>query len=188
MRKKLIGIGSALAMTLLSASAASALTVGGAGYVGLIIDGIPSNPADEVNYINGLIKLAPGSPTVDCPSPGDTEDCNRQGSTIPSASLPVANLTLASKVETGNLTTFNPGDYEYVLAKYGNDGSYVWYLVGSPGPFTLPSNFLGTTGSAISHYSLYNATGTSVPDGGTTAALLGLSLVGLGMLRRRINL
>ena len=190
MRKKLISIGSALALMLLSASTASALTVGDMFFVGTIIDGVPASPQDEINYINSLIQVAPN--TLDATCNLDTDEaCDRTLSNQFAANtLPVANLTLAQKVETGS-TTFTAGDYEYVLAKYGSGpsggGSYVWYIGTLDGTQSLPATF-GTGGLAISHYSLYNATVTNVPDGGTTAALLGLSMVGLGMIRRRFNL
>ena len=190
MRKKLIAIGSALALTLLSGSAASALTVGDAFFVGTIIDGIPASPQDEINYINSLIQVAPNTLDPQCNLDTD-EACDRTGSNqFPANTLPQANLTLAQRVETGTLTSFTAGDYEYVLAKYGSGqsggGSYVWYIATLDGTQTLPATF-GTGGPGISHYSLYNAT-VSAPDGGTTAALLGLSMVGLGMIRRRFNL
>ena len=188
MRKRLITIGSALALTLASGSAASALTVGDARYVGAIIDGIPASPADEVNYINSLIQVAPG--VLDSACNLDTDEaCDRTLSTL-AGPLPTAEITSAVKVESGTLTSFSPNGYEYVLAKYGSGqsggGSYVWYIGGLVADQTLPANF-GAGGPGISHYSLYNATGTSVPDGGATAALLGLSMVGLGMIRRRFN-
>ena len=186
MRKKLTAIGAALALTLLGASTASALTIGDANYVGVIIDGIPSSPTDEVNYINSLIQVAPN--TLDPACNLDTDEaCDRTLSNQFAANtLPTTSLANAAKNETGS-TTFNANGYEYVLAKYGNDGSHVWYIAGMTGNQTLPTNFNGTTGSGLSHWSLYNATGTSVPDGGATAGLLGLAMVGLGVIRRRIN-
>ena len=192
MRKKLTAIGSALALTLLSASGASALTVGDAFYVGVIIDGVPASPGDEVNYINSLIQVAPNTLDPTCNLDTD-EACDRTGSNQFAANtLPTANLTGAVRVETGTLTSFTAGDFEYVLAKYGSGpsggGSHVWYIATLDGTQTLPANFGGAGTPGISHYSLYNGTTTTVPDGGTTAALLGLSMVGLGMIRRRINL
>ena len=192
MRKRLIAIGSALALTLLSSSAASALTVGDAFYVGVIIDGIPASPGDEINYINSLIQVAPNTLDPTC-NLDTSEACDRTLSNQFAANtLPLANLTLAQRVESGTLTSFTAGDYEYVLAKYGSEqsggGSHVWYIATLDGTQSLPALFGGTGTPGISHYSLYNGTVTTVPDGGTTAALLGLSMVGLGLIRRRINL
>ena len=83
---------------------------------------------------------------------------------------------------------FTAGDYAYILAKYGQAGrwgSHIWYIGALDGSHSVPSNI---GGNDLSHYSLYNADQFDVPDGGTTAALLGLSMVGLGMIRRRFNL
>ncbi len=130
MRKKLTAIGSAFALTLLSASGASALTVGDAFYVGVIIDGVPASPGNEINYINSLIQVAPN--TLDPTCNLDTEKhAIAQGAT----SLPLTRCrprisTGAVRVETGTLTSFTAGDFEYVLAKYGSGpsggGSHVW--------------------------------------------------------------
>jgi hypothetical protein len=189
MRKKLIAIGSALALTLLTASTASALAYGDANYVGAVIDGIPPNDSNEPLYVNSLIQVAPGvnDPTCNLIT---SERCDRTGSTLAIA-LPAVDLTGQSKVESGLNLSILVNGWEYVSAKYGNEGIYVWYI-GNLNPastFTLQQSFGPTGGgTGISHYTLYNAGGTTVPDGGTTAALLGLSMVGLGMIRRRINL
>jgi hypothetical protein len=48
-------------------------------------------------------------------------------------------------------------------------------------PCTGPSN-----DGADSFLGFAQSTGTAVPDGGTTVALLGLGMVGLGVVRRRL--
>lgn len=83
---------------------------------------------------------------------------------------------------------FGPIDsslYSYVLAKYGNV-AYVYYLGDlAPGEYTLDLKYGGPTGNGLSHVSWFSAPGTSVPDGGTTALLLGLGLVGMSFIARR---
>ena len=189
MRKKLLTIGSALALTLLGASTTSALTIGDANYVGVILDGIPPSDALEPVYVNALIEVAPGGFEADCVN---DEDCDRTDSTLAIA-LPPVDLTGQSKTSTPNELSGNVlvNGWEYISGKYGSLGIHVWYI-GNLAPtdtVTLPPKFGGTTGpGGLSHYTLYNANQFDVPDGGTTAALLGLSLVGLGVIRRRINL
>ena len=192
MRKKLLAISSALALTLLSASTTSALTIGDANYVGVVIDGIPPNDANEPLYVNSLIEVAPGAFDGTC-NYVTSEDCDRTNSTLAIA-LPAVDLTGQSKTNVANELSGNVlvNGWEYISGKYGNFGIHVWYI-GNLAPtdtVTLPQKFGGgTTGpGGLSHYTLYNANQFDVPDGGTTAALLGLSLVGLGMIRRRINL
>lgn len=81
-------------------------------------------------------------------------------------------------------------DTRFLLVKDGN-ATPAWYLfnltaLGWNGTDTLNlANFWPNQG-AISHVSLYGG-GTSVPDSGTTVALLGASLLALGMLRRRFS-
>jgi hypothetical protein len=187
MRKRIVTFGAALAL-LMSASAASALTVGDPRYVGAVIDGVPPSEANELLYINSLIMVAPGVVDPTC-NLAPTEICDRSLSTL-AGPLPAANSTGLVRNETGS-NTFNATGFEYVIAKYGSGpsggGSYVWYIADLGAGQTLPTNF-GTGGPGLSHYTLFNATTTTVPDGGATAALLGLSMVGLGMLRRRFNL
>jgi hypothetical protein len=82
--------------------------------------------------------------------------------------------------------------WDYVMAKYNgpNGGWVLWYIGGNA--VTLPAtsddmweNPSGE-GFAISHYTTFNRT-TTVPDGGTTLALLGVALGGLGLIRRRFS-
>ena len=192
MRKKLLAIGSALAMTLMCASTASALaidlTVGDANFVGTVIDGIPPNDANEPLYVNSLIEVAPGAFDDEC-NYVNSEDCDRTLSTLAIA-LPAVPLTGQLKTETDEANNVLVNGWAYISGKYGNDGIRVWYIgnLAATDTVTLPTNFNGTTGPALSHWTLYTADQFDVPDGGTTAALLGLSLVGLGMIRRRFNL
>jgi len=152
-------------------SAAISMTISNSYYVGSINDGIP--PSGEAGYINALITLAPNT--------GDTvigsEIYNRFGSTL--VGLPmVTGVTV--KDETGGLT-INTMGWTYVLGKYdaSQAGSLVWYLGGTVDEVTLPATY---NGKALSHISLYNL----VPDGGSGVALLGIALVGIDYLRRKL--
>ncbi len=77
----------------------------------------------------------------------------------------------------------------YLIGKYdaGNAGTVVWYVGGLTGEVTIPQNFLGGTQFGLSHWSLYRGEGTTVPEGGSTLALLGLVLLGVHLLRRSAN-
>ena len=184
MREKLTAIGAGLALTLLSSSAASALTITDMRFVGTVVDGVPSSEANEVNYINSLVTQALGT-TVAC-TLEPTEQCIRSSNVLP---LTLANSTDFTKDQTG-APFFVAGSFEYIIAKYGSaqsdGGEYVFWIAGLTGPQTLPTTF-GPGGPALSHFSRVNATATTVPDGGATAALLGLGMAGLGVIRRRIS-
>jgi hypothetical protein len=159
----------------------SALTIGDAYYIGRINDGIPANPADEVSYINTLITLAAGANPIQIPA-GTGETYDRLSSTLVT-SFPTAVTTGSFKSGDNPSTTVNVSGFTYLLGKYDQDtaGSYVWYVGGLTGNQTLPAT---AEDRALSHYSLYNP-GTSVPDGGSTIALLGGALVLLAGISRR---
>jgi hypothetical protein len=82
------------------------------------------------------------------------------------------------------------GAYNYIFMHWGGpntDSTYknpqLYYLNGvNTWTFTAPLN--GTQVYGLSFYSLYSPT-TSVPDGGATAALLGVGLLALAGLARR---
>lgn len=76
------------------------------------------------------------------------------------------------------------GSGTFSLSSPIDASTYVfWVYNGAPewgsGPFVGTLTFLGVTESGGS------GGGTSVPDGGSTMALMGLGLLGLGALRRR---
>jgi hypothetical protein len=107
-----------------------------------------------------------------------------------------------------------PAGWDYVLAKFGGGqnggGDVVWYLGGEG--MTLPANSLGMgwttpakaalpnkknngtnndtsteTAFGLSHFTLYSEHQRDVPDSGATVALLGMGMVGLGMMRRKLS-
>lgn len=166
------------AVLMLFGTAANALALGDADYVGLINDGIPSSPAAEVGYINNLITLAPGT--------GDTvigtETYNRISSTLVGP-LPVAELAGAIKDESEGVVSLDATGFEYVLAKYdaAQAGSLVWYMEGGFSGVVTPQATLN--GLGLSHISAYNAT-TRVPEP-TSLTLLGGCLIALAFIGRR---
>jgi VPDSG-CTERM motif len=80
------------------------------------------------------------------------------------------------------------GGYEYLLMKW--DGKDVYYdISGLTGEITVTNDLVSNQAGVVqnlSGYKLFDSS-TSVPDGGSTAALLGSALVAFGMLRRRFN-
>jgi hypothetical protein len=78
------------------------------------------------------------------------------------------------------------GTYTYLFAKYDgpNYGSEVWYVRNLSGIITIPET---AGGYGLSGWTLFGPGGQGVPDGGTTAMLLGTELGALGMARRNIK-
>ena len=72
------------------------------------------------------------------------------------------------------------------LGKFGNE-SWVWELTAGE-TFAIPQTYSDqdNEGGGLSHYSVFNkgTTTTRVPDGGTSIALLGMALIGLGGARK----
>jgi|GEM_PF-3718854 len=127
----------------------------------------------------------------------------------------VINLDLSGSYETsfssGNETatiTYTggeiPGGYVFALAKDGASHHPVWYVWYLSGPALSGGTSLGWDGvtalefaqlwadaGAISHVQLMGTdtrippSVVVVPDGGATAALLGLGMLGLGLVTRR---
>jgi hypothetical protein len=185
-RKEILGAIVGLSMLVVGSTAgAVTLVPSGANYVGSINDGIPSNPDNEVIYINNLITLAINeSKTI------GTEDYSRSNSTaagpFPTA-VEAGNGKIEGAEDLADSTITLAGKFKYILGKYdaGEAGSYVWYFAdGISGDITLPSTF---NGKGLSHISWYNPGGGGgfpMPEPGTLA-LLGLGLIGLGAARRK---
>jgi hypothetical protein len=189
MKKTLIALTCGLALAL-SASTAQALTIGDADprYLGEIDPAVPSDPGNEVDYINKLISMAPNTietTSVVSPPGADTFDRsdNTCGNPLELDSCPQATLVGA---DTGNDPTLTGSvdvtGYTWLYVKYGGD-AHVWYVGDLSGVQPVPLN--NTGGQGQSHYALYNPTTVQVPDGGATLGLLGLGMLGLGYLRRR---
>jgi protein with PEP-CTERM/exosortase system signal len=182
MRRMLIPMAAALAIAFIPAtsSAATVLTTSTPEYLGSVDPGSPSSPTDELAYINTLLSLSANSSTTIGGHTYTTSsnDC---------AGCPPALLTGNS----GNIDTSGPvlnldvTNWTYLLAKYA-DVSYVWNVANLT-TVDIPATLNNGQGNGLSHYILFNpTTPTGVPDGGTTAGLLGLAMLGIGYLRRRM--
>lgn len=80
-------------------------------------------------------------------------------------------------------------DANYLMAKDGNDGIYIWDVSAWDGmeTITIPNPWLADQDKlkTYSHVQFWGTTGTSVPDGGATAMLLGMGLVAMSFIARR---
>lgn len=158
---------------------ALSLTLTDGYYVGKIVDGVP--PADnELNWVNELITLAPGTTAPSANPSGET--LTRSLNVLGYPNMPIA--TSAEKEDPALVTWVVPSQALYLLGKYGKgtdspegiQASYVWYVAGLVGEtVSLPAG-------ALSHDVLMKG---SVPDGGTAAAMLGIAFLGLGIVARR---
>jgi VPDSG-CTERM motif len=154
----------------------------------------PGNPPPNGNvaiWINYMITLGPGQS-------GTIQNQTVTRSMNVFANLPTANANAPGLIRNENPVGVNglvhinlgatAGTYSYLFAKYDgqNDISQVWYVGDLSGEITIPVN--GPLGHGISVYILFPGTPGGVPDGGTTAMLLGAALGALGMARRFLKI
>jgi VPDSG-CTERM motif len=154
---------------------AVSITLHDAHELGFVNFGIPSGDADRTLYVNHLINQALG--TTD----------HADGQTYTRSTNFFSSLDAAVWNSNGTGTSVNVGTtgFEYLFAKYDgpNYGSEVWYIGGLTGTITIPAT---AGGYGLSGWTLFTP-GSQVPDGGSTVALLGLTLVGLAVVRARLQ-
>jgi hypothetical protein len=189
MKKTLLTIALGLAMALTAANAqAITLAIDDALYVGSVDPGSPASLTDEAAYINFLLGMAAPSTDTDDPAgpPPTVYTYTRSDNTCASLGGCVAATAVGATQNPfpgSDITNLNLSGWTYLLAKYGNT-SYVWYVSGQT-DVTLANPLGGEETNGLSHYSLFNPGTVTTPDGGATAGLLGLAMLGLGYLRRR---
>jgi hypothetical protein len=167
-----------LAAGLAVAPNASALAINDANYLGSFTPPQPAGEAHEVLNVQHLVDLFNGDQTsLSFNSRTFTETTD--GGDIPTpAPSPV---TFGIKDESEDISyTVDVTGYTYLLGKFANTVSHVWYVGNLSGNQIIP-NVRG-----LSHITLFNATTTRVPDAGTSVLLLGAGLLGIGALRRRL--
>ena len=158
-------------------NSAKALTIGDAHELGFVNFGIPSGDSDRLTYVNHLVGMALGTSDK-----ADGQTYFRSNN----AFSPLPQAVLGGLVD-GTSTTINLGSglYTYLFAKYDgpNYGSEVWYVGNLSGVITIPAT---AGGYGLSGWTLFGPGVPGVPDGGTTAMLLGAALSVLGVARRYI--
>jgi hypothetical protein len=155
---------------------AVSLQIGDTHELGFVNFGIPAGDNDRLNYVNHLVGMALG--TTDQAFGQTFFRSNNSFGQMPQA-------VLAGNVQ-GTSTSINLGAgglYTYLLAKYDgpNYGTEVWYVGDLSGIITIPAT-AGRYG--LSGWMLFGPGVPGVPDGGTTAMLLGAALSALGVARR----
>jgi hypothetical protein len=179
--RKLALLCTALAGALLAFSPnAKALTIGDDNELGFVEFGIPSSEQDRANYINHLITMGLG--TTDQALGQTFTRSNNDFGPLPTAVVVTTTVTFQNPPSVVSIN-IGTGLYTYLFAKYDgpNYGSEVWYIGDLSGIITIPG-FAGQYG--LSGYTLFGPGTPGVPDGGTTAMLLGMAFGALGMARR----
>ena len=186
MKKTLLAIACGLVMALTATTAQAApLTTSDTTFLGTADPGSPASLADEIFYINYLLGMALNDTDTGVNPPPDPPNTLytfvRSGNAC--VGCPLATATGATQVDGSGPFTIDVSNFTYLLAKYGNT-AYIWN-VSSLTTVTVTSTLAGVQ-NGLSHYALFNPGTVTTPDGGTTLGLLGLGLMGLGYLRRRL--
>jgi hypothetical protein len=144
--------------------------------LGTVVKGTPANFPEELDFVNTLVDHANGI------NPSSVQDPSKTYTLIndPLAILPKAITAGADDVESwsGDVVFGIGSGFSYVLIKEGTK-STIFYS--DDGAFNI------VDGGKISHYTAFKANTTTVPDGGATVALLGMGLLGVGMMRRKLS-
>ena len=186
--KRLVGIITGFVVTLGLTSSAFALTINDPGVVGAygIDSGFNSSVANEILVGQHLLDMAAGTT--------DPNGCSLSGPCYQTSNTEYSG-TLTGGIQSPDLGLGDhayqvPAGYNYVLAKYdGPNAGYVLFYTGgaattlSQYSYSIWSNGVDQNDYLISHFTAFNA----VPDGGSTATLLGGALMAFGVVARRFR-
>ncbi|MCE9614642.1 MAG: VPDSG-CTERM sorting domain-containing protein [Lentisphaerae bacterium] len=172
-------------------SSALLLTLSSDEYIGQSNDGAPADAITDAARINALIVLAAndtGSVAGDLLTRSDNEFVDLPEAT-PVGSIKQDFAEGDPAITVGGTTLIDLGSgWMYLLAKYDgqNFGDAIWYVGDLSGVVEIPDNIPTDNQWGLSHWALFNP-GTSVPDSGVTAMLLGMAMLGLAGLKRLIG-
>ena len=107
-------------------------------------------------------------------------------------------LVTSGGILSGSVSYSGSENISYITFKVGNVNGgqtaplvgyhlYAWAGGGSFNLLTDPNPDFTSQGNSVSHYSVWSSPTTNVPDGGSTLALVGLAIAGLGLARRKLS-
>jgi hypothetical protein len=146
----------------------------------------PASPADDVKYINAIIPLALGGSTTVAVPGGKFDTVYRSENSF--GSLPTATTVGDMSGDTTDISLTT--GFEYLVGKYDgpNGGLEVWDIasIAAGSTIDIPEDAFGRDDDqyGLSGWWLFTPSTGEVPDGGSTAMLLGLGFLGLGLLGR----
>jgi len=170
----------------------SATTITTADYgIGTIVPGTPASPTDELCYVQTAVGIWDGTTAAGTYS-GNTYTLLSGGLVPASLGAPTVVPSNESNFNgSGNtaVLSLGAGGYEYLLTRWGG-GDILYYVEGMSGNITVENDMIspGQTQTGLSHFALFgdeNNPPPSVPDAGSTLAMLGSALLALGAFTRK---
>jgi len=185
---KSLSLVAALTCGLSTDAMAIGLTPGDADFSGSIPGNPDANDVEDITGYAGDLFLAYKADVGSVDNPATIESGGFAGSyssTFDNEPLDPQDATITY---TGGASI--SGDPIYLLVKDGNHDP-IWYIFDITdtwnGIDTINLTGFWPQGGAISHVSIFSPGGSSVPDGGSSLALLGLGIMSLTMLRRKLK-
>lgn len=170
-----------MAVAICQVASAVPLTIADA--LGSFNVGTPASAADDMAAVNVLVGMANNG----TPPPSGT-------ATYVLNSYPEIPYPLAAdpNQQGGGSTVRNATGYEWLVAKYENGASWVWYLAGiNAAEYNLPAwSADGLRPKTPNQHTLFNGQNgpsQNVPDAGSTSMLLAMALTGLGFASRKFQ-
>lgn len=164
--------------------------------LGTVVPGLPSDEGDQTEMVRFLVAALnsgsyspvayPGAGVSLGDNPADPQPDEVYTLWAPDGLGTPAPLPAAPgvKTETDNPTVdLGAFQYDYLLAKFGTDAAVFW-IGNLSGVIDIP-NLTGNK-NGLSNYLLVNPR-TNVPDGGATALLFGLGLLGVSLAALRFK-
>jgi hypothetical protein len=175
MFKKLIGI-----LTIVSAISIQTQALNISPGTELISRNDPNDTDSIIEWVNANTSYTLGTPTYKSEADGGAEEGSLKDD---------YNTSFNGDLSGGTIEWDGPNyisDAAYLLVKDGNHEPawYLFSLSGWDGQETINLSGFWPEGGAISHVAIFGG-GTSVPDGGATALLLGVGVLGLAAIRRK---
>ena len=164
-------------------SVARAVTIVNSSYLlGTVVDGTPSSSDWELVYINTLIGQYNANPADHSTTIGGHAYTVNAGAFVPAPDLDL--LTDADLGLYGTSKTLDVTGATWLLAKWGQDDA-IYYVAGLTSIELQLDGVFPARAHGLSHTQLFGASPSKVPDTGSTALFLGVSLLALSRVRRR---
>ena len=154
--------------------------------------GANGQAARDADMVNALLTLSPGGTGSFNLGSNPPESAQRSLNVFipaPPAATDVGAVLVGQASGSGNFTAAVPaGGYTYYVVQWdGPNGGAMAYDIAGIAAGTLLELPINAYGHGQTGGSFLKSTGTNVPDGGATVALLGVGLLGLGAMRRKLS-